>query len=70
MHLESHIASLKVESENGGFGEKKSWSYLGSLLEHVFLGLFSKFYDKELYRESSGDACSQDTKKKHVLAIQ
>lgn len=35
-----------------------------------FLGLFSKFYDKELYRESSGDACSQDTKKKHVLAIQ
>jgi hypothetical protein len=52
-----------VESENGGFGEKKRWSYLGSLLEHVFLGLFSKFYDKELYRESSGDACSQDTKK-------
>ena len=57
LHLGSHVASSKLESEKGGFGEWKDGEWFGEvyLLEHFF-GLFSKFCDKETCRECLGDA--------------
>jgi hypothetical protein len=59
LHLGSHVASSKVESEKGCFGEWKDgeWFREVYLLElFFFLGLFSNFCDKETCRECLGDA--------------
>jgi hypothetical protein len=56
LYLESHVASPKVESEKGGFGEWKRWRVIWRVYWNIFFGLFPKFCDKELYRESPGDA--------------
>jgi hypothetical protein len=39
LHLETRVASQKVESKKGGFGEGKIWS----LLEHFFGVCFLNF---------------------------
>jgi hypothetical protein len=53
---ESCSLSKSGEREGWFWRVEKMESDLESLLEHFFFGLFPKFCDKELYRESPGDA--------------
>ena len=56
MNLESNINSPLVESEKGGFGERKNGEWFRKSVGARFFGLFLFFFDKEPYRGSLEDA--------------